>query len=168
MHIITPGHRDLLDVLVQLACNAAMDSTKEPHERVPETLKDLMHALQHVDASDPSRRVYWIAESCVPALIFVARNEPDLFPKPFARAIMHKLEPLRLWNIACGIEGLEIENIDVARITNTIFGKAYMWDSLDARTTNATELLIAPRTLNRILDAYEEQVKQDRLADMEL
>jgi hypothetical protein len=165
MVVITPGHRWLIDVLAQFACHVALPTTaKEPHERVPEDLQDLMRTLQDVYAGDPSRQSYRIAKSCAPALIFVARHEPDLFPKPFARGIVHELKPVRLWNIACDVDGLDVEGIEGARITNDIFGhgKQYLWDSLDARASNATELLIAPHTFCQILDAYEEQVKQQR------
>jgi hypothetical protein len=159
MHTITPGHRSLLDVLVQLACHVAVAATKEPHERVPEDLQDLMRALQHVDASDPLRQSYYIVESCAPALIFVARHVPDIFPKPLARAIVHEVKPMKLWNIACDVDGIDVQGIDVARMNNSLVSHAYLWDSLDARAPNATELLIAPQTFSRILDAYEEQFK---------
>jgi hypothetical protein len=155
MQTITQGHRQLLDVLAQIACQVAMAATKEPHEHVPKDLQSLMRALQHMNASDPLRQSLWIVNSCAPALIFVARHEPDLFPKPFARAIVHELKPVRLWNIACGDDGLDVEGIDVARITN--FGDhTYMWESLEARTPNTMELLIVPQVFRRILDAYEE------------
>jgi hypothetical protein len=140
MQTITQGHRQLLDVLAQIACQVAMAATKEPHEHVPKDLQSLMRALQHMNASDPLRQSLWIVNSCAPALIFVAR---------------HELKPVRLWNIACGDDGLDVEGIDVARITN--FGDhTYMWESLEARTPNTMELLIVPQVFRRILDAYEE------------
>jgi hypothetical protein len=146
-----------------------MHTTNEQHERAPDDVKDLMRTLLHMDASDPLRQSSWFVERCVPALIFIARHEPDLFPKPFARRIVHELKPVRLWNIVCDVDGLDVEGIDVARITNVNFGgHTYMWESLDARTPNATELLIAPQTFSRILDAYEEQVEQERLAYMQM
>jgi hypothetical protein len=126
--MITDGHHYLLDALVQLACHVAMATTKEPHGHVPDDLQDIMCALQHVDARDPLRQSSRIVYSCAPALIFVARHKPDLFPKPFARAIVHELKPVRLWNIACGVHGLDVEGIDVARITN-FGGHTYMWES---------------------------------------
>jgi hypothetical protein len=132
-----------------------MAATEEPHERVPKNLKDLMHALEHVDAKDLSYRPSSIMHICASALIFVARHEPDLFPKPFARTIVHELDPLKLWNIACDVDGLDVEGIDVARIN----GASYLWSSLEARTPDAVEILIAPLTFARILDAFEEQVK---------
>jgi hypothetical protein len=170
MPIINKGHRDLLDVLVQLACHVAIATPKEPHGDVPENLQNLMRALQHVDAGDPSHQSYKIAKSCAPALIFVARHTPDLFPKPFARAIVHELRPVELWNVACDVEGLIIEGIDVVRIPDYDIwpDRGYLWQSLNARTPHATELLIAPHTFSRILDAYEEQVKQERLEDMQM
>jgi hypothetical protein len=168
MRTITEGRRFLLDLLVQIACHVAMATTNEPRERIPEDLKDMMHVLQHVDASDPLRQSHDIVESCVPALIFVARHEPGLFPKPFARAIVHDLEPAKLWNVACGVDGLDVEGIDVTRITDDDFSPdyEYLWDSLNTRTPHATELLIAPHTFSQILDAYEEQVKQCAIAQM--
>jgi hypothetical protein len=160
--MITDGHQYLLDVLVQLACHVAMATTKEPHGHVPDDLQDIMRALQHLNASDPLRVLdrYRIVESCVPALIFVARHEPDLFPKPFARGMVHRLEPVRLWNIACDVDVIDIEGIDVTRITNDDAGWYDIWNSLNTRTPNATELLLAPHTFSRILAAYEEQIKQ--------
>jgi hypothetical protein len=161
MQTITQGHRQLLDVLAPFACQVAMAAMKEPQERVPADLQELMRAVQHVDASDLLRQSSLIPKSCAPALIFVARHEPDLFPKPFARRIVHALNPARLWNIACDVDGLDVEGIDVAQVTDDDLwrGRRYLWKSLDARTPNATELLIAPQTFSQILDAYEEQLK---------
>jgi hypothetical protein len=149
--------RSLLDVLVQFACQVAVATTKEPHERVPENLKDLLRALEQVDAKDLSYMPSSFVHSCTSALIFVARHEPDLFPKPFVRTIVHALEPLQLWNIACDVDGLDVEGIDVTRINDPL----YLWSSLALDTNNAMELLIAPMPFTRILDAYEEQVKYD-------
>jgi hypothetical protein len=171
MTTITQGHRDLLDILAKLACQVAWATTKDLHECVPEDLKDIMRTLQHVDASDPFKLYKSLSNivSCAPGLIFVANHEPDLFPKPFARAIVHYLKPVQLWSIASDVDGLDIEGIDVARITNDFFSpdREYLWKSLDARTPHATELLILPQTFGRILDAYEEQVEQERLAEQE-
>jgi hypothetical protein len=150
-----------------------MATTKEPHERVPEDLQEIMRALQDVNANRPSRQSDQIVRSCAPALIFVARHEPDLFPKPFARAIAHALNPVRLWNVACGIDGLNVQGIDVTRIIDDNFlwenlniidhdSESYLWESLNARTPNATDLFIAPQVFILILDAYEEQLKQLR------
>jgi hypothetical protein len=157
MNTMTQGGRSLLDVLVQFACQVAMAATKEPHERVPENLKDLLRALEQVDARHLTYFPRSFVHSCASALIFVARHEPDLFPKPFARTIVHALKPLQVWNIACDVDGLDVEGIDVARINV----HSYLWSSLEARTDNALELLIAPLPFARILDAYEEQVKHD-------
>jgi hypothetical protein len=161
LRTISPGHRNLLDVLVQLACEVAMATTKEPDERISEDLQlqELMRATQHVDASDPLRQSRRFTKSCPAALIFVARHEPDLFPKPFARAIAHSLNPVQLWNVACGVDGLDVKDIDVERIT--MGDRNYLWESLDARTPNGVmELLIAPQVFSRILDEFEEKVKQ--------
>jgi hypothetical protein len=161
MHTFTEGHRLLLDVLVQLACLAAMATMNEPHERVPDNLKDLMHALRLVNTSNKFHRSHEILDVCGPALIFVARREPDLFPKPFARTIAHGLEPAKLWHIAREVDELDIEGIDVTRIN--CVDQDYLWESLNARTPNATELLIAPHTFSRILDIYEGKVRQRRI-----
>jgi hypothetical protein len=156
MHITpTHGYQYLLDVLVQLACHVAMATMKEQHERTPADLQELMRALQHVDASGPPRKSSYIS-IYAPALIFVARHEPDLFPKPFARAIVQELSATKLWNIACDVDGLVVEGIDVARITDD---EDYRWESLDDRTPNAMDLFIAPQVFSLILDAYEEQLK---------
>jgi hypothetical protein len=161
MPIITPGHRNLLDVLAQFACCVAMATTKEPHE----DLKDVLRTLQHMDASDLSHRRSYISNSCASGLVFAARYEQDLFPKPFARAIVHKLEPLQLWNIACDVDGLDVEGIEVACITNDRDGRCDLWERLGARTSNATDLFIAPQVFTRVLEAYEEQVEETRRQD---
>jgi hypothetical protein len=80
MHTITRGHRRILDFLAQFACHVAMATTQEPHKSVPEDLKDLMRALQQADASDTLHQSFGIWECRAPALIAVARREPDLFP----------------------------------------------------------------------------------------
>jgi hypothetical protein len=166
--LITGGHRSLLDVLVQLACYVAMADTKEPHGHVPDDLQDIMRALQRVNDSDPLRQSKWIVESCASALIFIARHEPDLFPKPVARAIVYALDPVKLWNIASGDDRLDVQGIDVERIAHDFFGhsKRYLLEHLNACTPNAMELLIAPQTFGQILDAYEEQVGLKRYADV--
>jgi hypothetical protein len=168
MPLITRPHRLLQDILVQYACFVAMATTTEPHGCVPEDLKDIMRASQLVDASDPWDKPQWTVDSCALGLIFVARREPDLFPKRFARDIVHRLEPSQLWKVACDVVGLDVEGIDVARITNDYLGKVSLWESLHARTPNATEILIAPQPFVRILDAYEEQVERKRLTDIDV
>jgi hypothetical protein len=165
MCTITRGHQRLLDVLVQLACRVAMVTTNDPHERVPEDLKDIMRALQRAGAGDLSHRRSRIVDRCHRALIFVASREPDLFPKPFARAIVHELKSVQLWNIACDVVGLSgVEGIDVARISDDYFGQGhrYVWDCLNAHAPDATERFIEPVVFNRILRAYEEQVEQEQ------
>jgi hypothetical protein len=181
MHTITQGHRRLLNILGQLACLVAMATTEEPHERVPEDLKDLMRILQHLEASaplyEPRGNLYSSGENldgCAPALIFVARHEPNLFPKTFAREIVHeKLECLRLWTIACDVDGLDTEGIDMDLVADVEGGRWYLWHlwhlySLHDRMPNATELLIAPPVFGRILDAYEEQIEQKKSANTQL
>jgi hypothetical protein len=179
MHTITRGHRRLLDILGKLACLVTTATTEEPHERVPEDLKDLMRILQHLEASaplyEPRGNLYSSGEDldgCAPALIFVARHEPDLFPKTFAREIVHeKLESLRLWNIACDVDGLDTEGIDMDLVADVEVGRFWLWYelnsiSLHTWTMDATELLIAPPIFGRILDAYEEQVEQKQSASI--
>jgi hypothetical protein len=169
MDDITHDHRYLLDVLAMLACHVAMATTNEPHGRVPKDLEDIMRAIQRLDALGDSSYLHsWTERFCAPALISLARHKPDLFPKRFARAIVDKLAALELWNIACGVDGLDIEGIDVARIVNDGSGQRYLRESLRTRTPDAIELFIAPHTFSRILDAYEQQVGQEGLADMQL
>jgi hypothetical protein len=167
MPILTKGYRLLLDFLVQVACQVALAITEEPHELVPEDLKNVLLALQQ--GSDDTYvglyQSFFLMQRCAPAFIFIARHEPDLLPKPFARAIVHQLNPVQLWNIVCGVDGLDVEGIDVARITNDSSGRDYLWESLNARTPNATELLIAPRPFGQILDSYERQVHPRRFAN---
>jgi hypothetical protein len=170
MNTITPGRRFLVDVLAQFACQVAMAITDEPHERVPEDLKDLMRALELLDASDPLYMSSWTVDSCASALIFVARHEPDLFPKPFARAIVHKLEASQLWNVVRDFDGLEVEGIVTTYLTNYHYGRIHLWNRLNACAPNATELLIAAQPFGRILDAYEEEVHRPEklLVNMQL
>jgi hypothetical protein len=167
---MTVGHCKLLHILGQFACQAAMLTTTEPHEHVLPDLKEILHALQHIDIniSSSSHQSYGITNGCAPALIFVARHEPDLFPKPFARTIVHELQPVQLWNIACDTVGLDVEGIDVARIADADSGRRYLWESLNTRTPNATELFIAPPIFGRILDAYKTQGEQEGPSNMQL
>jgi hypothetical protein len=157
-----------------LACRVAMATTNEPYGRVPKDLEDIMRAVQHHDVGHPSIR--WpryqsfsgTVRFCAPALISLARHEPNLFPKHFARAMVHELAALELWNIACGVDGLDVEGIDVASIANTHSGRHALWGRLNYRTPGAAELLIAPHTFSRILDAYEKQVEQDGPTNIQL
>jgi hypothetical protein len=171
-HTITQEHHHLLNVLAMLACRVAISITDELHGHIPQDLEDIMRAVQHHDVGDPSNLLYQsfsgTVRFCAAALIFVARHEPDLFPKHFACAMVYELIPLGLWNIACGVEGLDIEGIDVARIADADSGRHYLWESLNTRTPAVIELLIAPRTFSQILDAYEKQVEQDGPANMQL
>jgi hypothetical protein len=173
-HTISQEHHRLLDVLAMLACRVAVTITDEPHGHIPQDLEDIMRAVQHHDIVDPSNPLYQsfsgTVRACAPALIFVARHQPDLFPKRFARVIVHKLAPLELWNIACGLDGLNVEGIEVARIrvADDDSGQDYLWESLNTRTPHAIELLIAPDTFSRILDAYEKQVEQEGPANMQM
>jgi hypothetical protein len=152
-----------------LACRIAMATTNEPHRRVPKDLGDIMRVVQRVGAvGDSLYGSNYAVHLCAPALVSAARHDPDLFPKRFARAIVHRLAPLELWNIACGVDGLDVEGIDVARIANTDSGWHYLWESLNTRTPDAMELLIAPHTFSRILDAYEKYVEQEGTSKMQL
>jgi hypothetical protein len=152
-----------------LACSVAVATTKKPHGCVPKDLEDIMRVIQHHDVGASNGPLYspsW--EFCAPALIFLSRHEPDLFPKRFARAIVRTLKPLELWNIACGVDGLDIEGMDVARIADADSGRHYLWESLNTRTPDTIELLIAPHTFSRIIDAYEKQVEQKGTSNMQL
>jgi hypothetical protein len=82
--------------------------------------------------------------------------------------MVHELAPLELWNIACGVDGLDVEGIDVASIANTHSGRHALWGRLNYRTPGAAELLIAPHTFSRILDVYEKQVEQDGPTNIQL
>jgi hypothetical protein len=169
---MTEEHHFLLDFLAMLACRVAIATTNERHGRVPKDLEDIMRAIQRLDAPGGSSYLpSWTERFCAPALISVAKHDPALFPKRFARAIVYKLAPLELWNIACGIDGLDVVGIEVARIADgwrQRSGEGYLWESLNTRTPNAIELLIASPTFSRILDAYEKQVEQEALANMQL
>jgi hypothetical protein len=160
----------LLDTLVQYACQASILTTTESHEHVPADLKNLLLCLQQVERKGNHplalRRSCGIVKSCAPALISVARHEPDLFPQPLARAIVHDLNHLRLWYIACDIEGLDVECIDMRHINSHNDG-SYLWRRLDFCAPNATELFIAPQVFSRILNSYEEQVEAARRPDVE-
>jgi hypothetical protein len=166
MRSLAPGHRKLLDTLVQYACQAAILTTTEPPEHVPADLKDLLLSLQQVEVDYPLHQSCELVKSCAPALISVARLAPDLFPQPLARGIVHDLDHLRLWEIVCDVEGLDVDGIDVSLINGQI-GSNYLWRRLDACTPNATELLIAPQVFRRILNSYEEQVEEARRTDVE-
>jgi hypothetical protein len=154
-------HCKLLEILMQYACNAATLTTTEPHKHVPEDLKEILLTLKQVDAGYPLRQSDLMADKVyTPALMSVARHEPDLFPKTLARTIVHtQLEPLRLWSVACDVIGMNVEGIDVTRINNNYLGREYLWDSLITCTPNALKLLITPQAFSRILDAFEEQLK---------
>jgi hypothetical protein len=170
MHTITEWHQHLLDVLAMLACRVVIATTNQLHRCVPKDFEDIMRAVQRVDLLGVSLYwPFWTERFCAPALISVARDEPDLFPKRFARAIVYKLELLELWNIACGVDGLDVEGINLARIDDDDFNQIYFWECLNTRTPDAIELLIAPPTFSQILDAYEKQVEQEgRAANMQL
>jgi hypothetical protein len=157
MNTTTPGHRKLLNILAQLACPVAMATTKEPHERVPEDLKTLMRALQQVDwddSTDMSPRcldfIVW-----TPALKFVAKHEPDLFPKTIARTMVYRLgrsfRDVRLWNIACTVDGLDL----IGTYEPASDHDSYLRRQMFYRTPHVIELLIAPRPFGQILDAFE-------------
>jgi hypothetical protein len=159
IYTITRGHRELLNILVQFACPVAMAPTKEPYEFVPENLKDLMGALQEVDAnpgmvSTTPDVIIW-----TPALKFVATNEPGLFPKTIARTILHRLrKDSTLWNIARTVDGLDLKGIDADDPSS--------WERMLDRTPHAVELFIAPQPFRRILDAFEAQEQEGLLAQV--
>jgi hypothetical protein len=175
-HTITQEHLHLLDVLAMLACRVAITITDEPHGHIPQDLEDIMRAVQHHDIVDLSNPLYQsfsgTVRACAPALIFVARYEPDLFPNHFARAMVYQLAPLELWNIACGVDGINVEGISVAHIPGADSGQHSLWESLNFSNSwggrAPIEVLIAPPVFSRILNAYEKQVEQEGPANMQL
>jgi hypothetical protein len=138
-------YRQLLDILVQLACQAALPIEPNPSARVPEGLRNLLTALKPVYDNSPQYPASHIARSCSSALISVARKETDLFPKPLARAIVRQIDPQCLSDAVKDVEGLDLTGVNVhSRL-----------DSLDARSLAAIEILISPGPFTRILQAYK-------------
>jgi hypothetical protein len=143
----TGKYRQLLDILTQLACQAALATVPEPWVHVPDNLKNLLRALQPVYDHSPPNPSSVIARSCMPAMILVAGKEPDLFPKPLARALVRQVELGRLKGVVQGVPGLDLAGVDVDRLKSK-------WETLDDRRLAAIERLIEPEPFVRILKAY--------------
>jgi hypothetical protein len=118
---------------------------------VPENLKSLLRTLQHMyNSCPPHPSSFGIVRSCATALIFVARHEPELFPKPLARTMVRRIKGRHLLHLVQDVEGLDLGGVDVNRLSSR-------WESLDARSLGAMERLIEPRPFARILDAYTDE-----------
>jgi hypothetical protein len=137
-------YRQLLDILTQLACQAALAVEPEPSDHVPENLRNLLTALKSVYDSSPPYPASHIVRSCSSALISVARKETDLFPKPLARAMVRQIDPQRLLDAVKDVDGLDLKGVNVHS----------KWDRLDARSIAAIETLISPGPFAPILNAY--------------
>jgi hypothetical protein len=112
----------------------------------------MLRALQRVHTRCPPSSSSWIrrTQSCRTALIFIARHEPDLFPKPLARAIVQATSSPRVLEVAQGVDGLDLEGADMYHL-------GVKWESLDARSRAVIEHLIEPGLIDRILEAYEDE-----------
>jgi hypothetical protein len=148
----TGKYQWLLDLLAQLACQVALAMEPKPCEHVPEDLKSFLVALRGVHQvclPYPSSR---ISGSCATALVFVARHEPDLFPKPLARALVRQSEGGHLLAMAQDIWGLDLEGVDMDDLGSS-------WEYMDTRSRGVIERLIEPEPFAKILDAYEGDVR---------
>jgi hypothetical protein len=154
---MSEGHLQLLDILAQLACQAAFGSANGPFEDVPENLKGLLTVLQHLHTSCPGYRSSKIAHNCVRQLIFVARQEPGIFPNPLARAIVRQIEPDRLLDVLRNTRGLDLTGVDVEHIGSSGFLQSSQAPS--QRTLTAVDRLIQPDLFVLLLDAYEDSYK---------
>jgi hypothetical protein len=149
---MSKGHWQLLDILAQLACQAALGSAEAPYENVPDDLKGLLTVLEDLHASCSGYQSFGIAPSCARQLIFVARKEPSIFPKPLARAMVRQIEPrllLKALRSTATAEALDLSGVDVKHIESREFCQS------SRRTMAAVEWLIQPRLFPRVLDAYE-------------
>jgi hypothetical protein len=115
---------------------------------VPENLKSFLQALDraYLSSSSHPHASGRIVSSCANALIFVARHEPGLFPKPFARAIILQMDCRRLLNLAQHIGGLDLRGIRMEPLEGR-------WQRLDADSHAFVERLIEPSTFSQILDS---------------
>jgi hypothetical protein len=150
----TRKYQRLLDFLAQLVCQVALAMEPKPCEHVPEDLKSFLVALQGVHKIWPPYPSYRIEGSCTTALVFVARHEPDLFPKPFARAMVRHIEGSRLLAVAQAyVTGLDLDGVDMNMLGTS-------WSHrLDARSRGVIERLIEPQPFAKILDIYEHDVR---------
>jgi hypothetical protein len=137
---------------VQLVCQATLPLEPDPSTRVPEDLRNLLAALKHIYNISPTYPEALIARSCAPALISVARNEMDLFPKPLARAMVRQIDPERLLDAVKDVEGLDLTDVNIEYLLKS------RWDSLDSRSLRAMEDLIRPEPFTQILQAYKDSL----------
>jgi hypothetical protein len=149
----TGKYQRLLDLLAQLACQVALAMEPEPREHVPDDLKSFLVALRRIHQVCPPYPSNRISGSCATALVFVARSdEPDLFPKPFARAMVRQIESSHLLAVAQDVAGLDLDGVDMDRLGAS-------WDDLDARSRGVIERLIEPEPFKKILVVYEGDVR---------
>jgi hypothetical protein len=146
-------HWQLLDILAQLACQAALGSADEPYEHVPDDLKSLLRVLKRLHINYPGYKSFDLVPSCARQLIFVARKEPRNFPKPLARAMVFQIEPKQLLKELRNTTtagALDLSSVDVKHIESKLFRR-----SSHPRTIAALDCLIQPHLFPRVLDAYE-------------
>jgi hypothetical protein len=146
----TGKYQRLLDLLAQLACQVAL-AMGPTYEDVQEDLKTFLAALRGVHQVCSSYPSYRIEGSCAPALIFLARDEPNLFPKPFARAMVRQIEGSRLLALAQGVANLDLNGVNM-----NLLGTS--WDRLDAPSRGVIERLIEPKPFANILNIYQRDV----------
>jgi hypothetical protein len=151
----TGKHQRLLDLLAQLACQVALAMEPEPREHVPEDLKTFLVALRGVHQVCSPYSSSRISGSCATALVFVARDTPDLFPKPFARAIVRQIEGSHLLAVAQDVGGLDLEGVDMDDL-------GWSWEYMNPRSRGVIERLIEPEPFAKILHVYESDVRGGR------
>jgi hypothetical protein len=146
----TSKFRSLLAILTQLACQAAMANERQPWANVPDDLTGLLRALERVyeGCSTELDTSFGIVHGCETTLIFVARNEPDFFPKPLARAMVRRMDSGCFdLDAARHVEGLDLRDADMANWMT-------IRTSLDAYSCAVIERLIEPGPFSRILDVF--------------
>jgi hypothetical protein len=154
---MSEGHRQLLDILAQLACQAALGSAEAPYENMPDDLKSLLTVLRDLYTSCPGYRSFRIAPSCVRQLIFVAKQAPHIFPNPLARAMVRQIKPERLLDVLRNTKDLDLKGVDVEHIGWSGFLQSPHAPS--QRTLTAVDRLIQPDLFVPLLDAYEDSYK---------
>jgi hypothetical protein len=154
---MSEGHLQLLDILAQLACQAAFGSAEETYGDVPDDLMRLLTVLQHLHTSCPGHQSFGIAPSCVCQLIFVARKAPHVFPNPLARAIVRQIEPERILDVLHSTKDLDLKGVDVKHIGSSDFLQRSHAPS--QRTLTAVNRLIQPDLFVLLLGAYEDCYK---------
>jgi hypothetical protein len=149
----TGKYQQLLDVLAQLACQVALAMEPEPYKHVPKDLKSFLVALRGVHKICSPYQSQYIWGSCATALVCLARSdEPDLFPKSFARAMVRQIEGSHLLAVAQDVAGLDLEGVDMSRLWKK-------WGELDDSSRGVIERLIEPKPFAKILDAYEDTLE---------